>query len=272
MKVSSKAPLLRIAVLFAVPQELGPFARRLSPSAVPPPKLPGARCGQLGGCEVMCLAGGMGSQRAAAAAEALLRTWKPDLLVMAGVAGALSPDLAAADLVVADAILSGDEVLSPTEVPALAAGGYRTGALLSVDRVLVTAADKREARSPSPSQMGSRVPASRVGGGGVPLAVEMETASVARVAAAKGISWAAVRAVSDTADESLPLDFNRLRDANGDLPTSRVALAAISNPRAIPGLIRLGRNTDLATKALAEFLVRWIESRSREQSSLLASG
>ena len=182
---------------------------------------------------------------------------------MAGVAGALSPDLGVADVVVADAVLSGGEALTPTEVPSLPIGGYHTGALLSVDRVLVTANDKLKAaaehRTPNTEHQ-------------TPLAVEMETAVVARIAAAHGIPWAAVRAVSDTAAESLPLDFNRLRDANGDLPISRVALAAITNPAAIPGLIRLGRNTDLAAKVLAEFLARWIENRSREQSSRRQKG
>jgi adenosylhomocysteine nucleosidase len=234
-------------VLFAVPQELGPFAQRITPTAAPRPDLPMvAPRGRIGEYDVVCLAGGMGPKRAAAAAEALLRVWKPDLLIMAGVAGALSPELSVADLVVADAVLSGEEVLIPTEVLSLSGASYRTGPLLSLDRVLVTAEEKRAAVTGHPA----------------PLAVEMETAAVARVAAAIGVPWSAVRAVSDTAVEALPLDFNRLRGADGDLPTSRVALAAVSNPRSIPGLIRLGRNTNLAAKALAEFLAGWIESRS----------
>jgi adenosylhomocysteine nucleosidase len=43
------------------------------------------------------------------------------------------------------------------------------------------------------------------------LVVEMETAAVAQTAVAHELPWVAVRAVSDTADDDLALDFGRLR-------------------------------------------------------------
>jgi len=243
----------RIAILFAVAQELAPTARLLRPIAASPCRVARltTRHGTLGDRELLLVVGGMGQKRAGAAAEALLREWKPDLLVMAGVAGALSPELQVADVVVADAVTTGLEWLTPTVVPHLATDSHRTGSLLSIAHVLVTAEDKRNAvgtlpRRPTPTQPPT------------PLAVEMETAAVARAAIRHGVPWAAVRAVSDTAEESLPLDFNRLRTADGDLPTSRVALAAITSPASIPGLIRLGKNTGLAAEALSRYLERWI--------------
>jgi adenosylhomocysteine nucleosidase len=189
----------------------------------------------------------MGQKRAGTAAEAVLREWRPDLLVMAGVAGALAPDLSMADVIVADGIVAGHELHSPSLVPSVSTRSHHTGRLLSLDRVLVTADDKRVA-------LAALLHSS------APLAVEMETAAVAQVAACHGVPWAAIRAVSDTADESLPLDFNRLRSPDGDLPTARVALAALSSPTAIPGLIRLGKNTGLAAEAVARFLEHWISS------------
>ena len=87
-----------------------------------------------------------------------------------------------------------------------------------------------------------------------PVAVEMETAAAARIAAAAGIPWAAVRAISDSAGESLPLDFNTLRAPDGDLPVSRVALAALLRPSCVPGLLRLAKGTQVGAEALANCL------------------
>jgi nucleoside phosphorylase len=248
-------PYQRLAILFAVPQELGPAGRLLQPASTTPPNLGplAARQGRWRDHELLLVVGGMGQKRAGAAAEAIVRAWKPDLLVMAGVGGALAPDLQVADVIAADAVIAGDEVLRPTLIPALPSGSHRTGALLSLNHVLVSAEDKRRAVASLPHHATS-------GAQALPLAVEMETAAVARIASHHQVPWAAVRVVSDTASESLPLDFNRLRTPDGDLPTARVALAAITHPGAIPGLIRLGKNTSLAAEALARFLERWVSA------------
>lgn len=262
----------RIALLAAVWQELAPLARRLQRTHEPAPLL--ARCraalGRIGSVEVLLIAGGMGARRAESAAEALLTTWPPDLLTVTGVAGALHPDLAVGDLIVVDSVLAEDEVLvtTPAHVATFAPGApdvpLRQGSLLSLDRVLITAAEKHSAfhgEHPFPNTVptDARLGEHRAANARKrPIAVEMETAAAARVAIRHGVPWTAVRAISDRADESLPLDFNRLRNADGDLPTARVARAALAHPAAIAGLIRLGRNTNAAAEALARFLFAWI--------------
>jgi adenosylhomocysteine nucleosidase len=148
-------------------------------------------------------------------------------------------------VVVASAVLSETGTMAPANGLLPPSPGARFGSLLSLDRVLVSTGEKHQVRGIHPEP---------------PLAVEMETAAVARVADQFGVPWAAVRAVSDTADEALPVDFNRLRAADGDLPVSRVALYAATHPGCIPGLIRLGRNTNTAAEALARFLHRWVSS------------
>lgn len=290
-------PIRRIALLFAVRQELAPLVRRLRPSRASTPDLRHYPVffGELSGVETLVVAGGVGRRRAAEAAEELLGVWKPDLLVMTGVAGALDPSLEVGQVVVADAVFTEGPALLPDVMPgsrraaedrsvrgsqparndnsAFARGegsrGMRPGALLSLDRVLVTALEKRAAldearRAPGDgsSTSGSEfipTPNAQHPTPLLPLAVEMETAGVARVCAARGIAWAAVRGISDHADESLPMDFNRLREPDGDLSTARVALAALTQPASIPALLRLGRNTTLAAEALAGFLVDWLE-------------
>ncbi|MFN3650997.1 MAG: hypothetical protein ACK47B_15590 [Armatimonadota bacterium] len=235
----------RIAIQVAVPQELAPLRRLLGATAGPEGlRRWSAAAAQVGDREVLLLASGMGARRAAECAAAVLDHWRPDLLLPAGVAGALSATLRIGDLVVADAVLSGEEWLRASLVPKLTSKGAhtRSGGLLSQDQVLIDASEKRAA-AVEPL-----------------LAVEMETAAAARLAIEKGVAWAAVRAVSDTADESLPLDFNLLRDESGDLPTARVALAALRRPGSIPGLVRLGGNTSRAAAALAAALQGWLDA------------
>ena len=196
--------------------------------------------GSLESCEVWLAVAGMGAQRAAIAARTILNAWKPDLLLIAGVAGALAPELRVGDVVAArEVVTPRKEMTAPRVLPA-----PFTGRLLSLDQVLVSATEKQEAWAHY----------------GEPrlLAVEMETSAAAAVAEKQGVAWAALRAISDTAGEGLPLDFNRLRSRDGDLPTSRVALAAIRQPASIPGLIRLGGNTNRAAEALAAVIERWL--------------
>ncbi len=238
----------RIAILTAVRQELAPLARRLRPcrTAPPRPRYFFSLSGAVAGVEVVLCAGGVGPTRAAEATVEILDVWTPDLLLVAGVAGALDPALRIADIVAADQLLGPAPAPPPGTVPAPVGDlhSYHRGALLSLDRVLVSPDEKQAARA-------SALPA-------VPLAVEMETAGAVRIAVERSIPWAAVRAVSDTSADTLPLDFNRLRDPDGDLPTTRVAMAALAQPTSIAGLLRLGRNTSLAAEALAEFLIGWL--------------
>lgn len=229
-----------------------PLARRLRPLPKGAPtltRLPHAY-GEIAGTELLLAVGGVGRGRAEAAADQMLRQWKPDLILMAGVAGALAGILQLAELVVADRVYAETVTLRPDLVlPEALPGGIagRRGALLSSDRILVTVEEKRFARN---SRRSGRDPS--------PLAVEMETPGLAAAAKKHGIPWGAVRAVSDTSEEALPLDFNRFRGADGDLPVSRVALAAIANPLGIPGLIRLGGNTSTAAARLSEYVVAWV--------------
>jgi len=109
--------------------------------------------------------------------------------------------------------------------------------VLTLDRVAVTAAEKRALRE-------------RTGAG----AVDMESAAIARKAAEWGVNFRVVRAVSDTAADDLPLDFNSYRGAEGRFSRTRIALAALARPfAAVPALLRLDRNCRVAAESIGEF-------------------
>jgi adenosylhomocysteine nucleosidase len=149
-----------------------------------------------------------------------------DRVVSIGFCGALDPALRIGDIVVSG------------EVPEELGASFVQGDVLSVDRVAITAVEKGELRASTQAAV-----------------VEMESAAVARKAREWEMPFGCVRVVSDVADENLPLDFNRYRDADGRFSRTRIALAAMGHPfTVLPGLIRLDRNCRLAAERLGEFL------------------
>ena len=144
-------------------------------------------------------------------------------IVNTGFCGALDPALRIGDIVV-----WGD-------VPCKAR--FVTGEISSSDRVVVTVDEKRRLREKTGA-----------------IAAEMEAGAVKRIAEAWGVPFYCVRAVSDTANEDMPLDFNSYRDSAGRFSLPRIALAAVSRPfTRIPALKRLEANCNVASESLGAF-------------------
>jgi len=149
-----------------------------------------------------------------------------DGIVSTGLCGALDPALRVGDVVV-----SGNAHID-TRTP------FVRGAVHTIDHVAGTAAEKRTLRN----QTGA-------------IAVDMESAVVESKAAEWNVPYLCIRAVSDRAGDSLPLDFNRYRNARGDFSRSRIALAAIARPFTVmPQLMEFDRNCRRAVDALGDFL------------------
>ncbi|MEQ1884676.1 MAG: hypothetical protein ABL967_06415 [Bryobacteraceae bacterium] len=86
------------------------------------------------------------------------------------------------------------------------------------------------------------------------VAVEMEADAVKQKASEWGIPFGCVKVVSDTANQDMPLDFNRYRSPSGDFLRTRIALAAIARPFTVmPRLMELDRNCRKASTALGDF-------------------
>ncbi len=122
--------------------------------------------------------------------------------------------------------------------PSLAVADVFTGDLVTTDRVVTTAQEKAELRSSTGAS-----------------AVDMEAAAVAECANRRQIPFQAIRVVSDTAREDLPLDLNATRDATGHFSTMKILSAALRHPmRGIPGLVTLARNASKASESLGAYL------------------
>ena len=88
--------------------------------------------------------------------------------------------------------------------------------------------------------------------------VDMEAAAVARLARAKGIPFHCWKTVTDMATEDLP-DFNFFLDNEKQLRTGRLATYALTRPRYVTPLLRMGKNSRSGADALGQTLRRWID-------------
>lgn len=147
-------------------------------------------------------------------------------IISTGYCGGLDPKLRVGDIVVSE-----DTVMSSTRA-------FVRGAVNTRDRVAVTASEKSALREQSGA-----------------IAVDMEADAVRARAAALGIPYACIRVVSDTAEENMPLDFNRYREATGGFSRTRIAFAAMARPFSVmPALLEFDRRCQQASLALGDFL------------------
>lgn len=202
---------------------------------------------KFGGAEVGVLLTGVGRGRAARkVAEISFEACGPiDFVVSTGLAGGLRPEyrigqvLAAKNVLVAGA---NGRLPSSAHLMMLAreSGANAVDSFFSADHV-VTSADEKLAI------------------GALADVVEMESFDVLRWASDAGSPAVAVRSISDTSEEDMPVDMNRIFTADGEVSITRILCEVARRPRSIFGLIRLSRHSRLAAESLALFLNSYVQ-------------
>ena len=194
-----------------------------------------ARLAWLKGKPIVVVANGPGPALAGRATEIVRKHHELNGLVSTGFCGALNPALKPCDIFVATEVVGVAHALS---VPrSHSCERFKSGKLLSIDRVVSTAAEKADLR-----QTGAD-------------AVEMEAAAVALKAAEWNIPFYCIRVVTDTSAETFPLDFNDMRDADGRFSRTRIMAAALRRPGSVlPELLKLNKRCKDASQALGNFL------------------
>lgn len=181
-------------------------------------------------------AGGGGAKGAERAAEGLVAGGATALLSF-GLAGGLHPALQAGDLLIPATVVldretwAADPGLMARLGPATPGALY--GTLYGGGAVLATAADKAALHAHTGA-----------------VAVDLESAAVARVARRHGLPFAVLRAVCDPAGRDLPRAALVALDPDGRIGALRVGGAVLARPSDIPALIRLATDAARARRAL----------------------
>jgi adenosylhomocysteine nucleosidase len=180
--------------------------------------------------EAVVVAAGMGESRATLAVQAALALGPVDEIVSTGLAGACDPSLRAGS------------VLEATEVVDVRTGERYATAGDGVRTVLVTGAAIANVREKA-----------RLFTAYGAAAVEMEAATVARLALANGIRFRAIKAISDDYDFELG-SLGKFKTKHGHFHTRAFVLHTAVRPHHWAQTIRLGRHSKLALAALTGVL------------------
>ena len=185
-------------------------------------------------------AAGMGAQRVTLAVQAALRAVPATTLVSVGLAGAC-----------AESVRPGEVVEASTVVDArtgerFAASGDASEYVLVTSEAIAGVAEKARLAASYGAAM-----------------VDMEAATVARLAEARGLRFRAVKGISDAHDFEME-SLSRFADARGHFRTGAFAVHTAVRPWRWGGAMRLGRDSHRALGAMWGELRRMLEAEAGE--------
>ncbi len=172
--------------------------------------------GEICGKQVVVARGGVGKVFAALCTEAMILKYSPELIVNTGVGGALTADLSTGDIIIAEALCQYDMDTSPVGDPVGLISGINK-IYFETDRraveILLDAADERGLHARvGKVATGDKFVASKEQKEAITAlfdadVCEMEGAAVAHAAYVNNTPLAVVRAISDSADGGVTMDY-----------------------------------------------------------------
>lgn len=226
-----------IAILSALPEEQQGLLERLEDARSVSAAGRRFHEGQLAGVPVVLALSGIGKVAAAATTALLCERWRAGAIVFTGVAGGLGPGVQVGDLVVGTQFLQHDLDASPIfprwEVPGTGRSRFAVDAALAalLQRAvrgaeparrchagLIVSGDRFVSSAAESARLQAELPEA--------LAVEMEGAAVAQVAADFAVPLAVLRSISDRADDAAHVEFPKfLAEVAAPLATAVVMRA-----------------------------------------------
>jgi adenosylhomocysteine nucleosidase len=232
---------VKVAIVAALERELRPLVRRWP---VRRRSHEGREFQFFEGDAAVAVCGGIGAAAARRVAEAVIQLYQPELLISAGFAGALQPDVHVGDVLMPGRVIDSSDG-SRTDT------GIGEGTLVSFDSVANAEQKAKLARAYSAQ------------------AVDMEAAAVARAAAVHGVRFLACKAISDSRDFHMP-PVARFVTPDGEFHAAKFALHVALRPWLWPTAARLGRNSRLAADRLCRALAELCERQSKAPAPMLA--
>lgn len=227
--VAAAGPAKRTAILAALPRELEPLIRNWPVHSESRDEgFLVAECDR-----AIAVCAGMGAARVTLAMRLAESKGPLDRVISAGYAGALRAEIAASTLFWPSVVIDGYTGERYT-------CEQGSGTLVSTGHV-VHREEKRE--------MAVRWQADLV---------DMEAATVAKLAAERGLPFRTLRVVSDEAEEILP-ELNRFTDARGGFRETAFAAYVMMHPWLIPTAVRMGRHAAQSSQAMAQELRIFLE-------------
>lgn len=244
--VWKRAASLRVLVTFAVDPEFAAWRklRKFEQTAIGDLTVHQTQIGRAGVDVVMT---GMGPENARRAAETAMSV-PHTFCISSGFAGALRPEHKVGDILVAQAVGQIGKSKTIESAAGLVTRAQQDGAkyakiFLTSERVVGTIEEKARL-----APFGD--------------AVDMESFAVLSAAQERNLPAVAIRAISDSFDRDLPLDFGTAIDQKGRVIAGAIVREIVRHPVMVPALIRLGRESRTAAENLANFLEAYIEKAS----------
>ena len=186
------------------------------------------------GCEIVAVYGGMGREAAAAAFLKAMQDGRLDAVASIGWAGGLSAEVVPGTAYRMARVIDGNtgERYVTEDSP-----DQDTSTLVTMKRVVLRNEKRRVA-----DDFGADL-------------VDMEAATVARLARVHDIPFYCYKAVTDGVDESLP-DMNPFIGRDGRMKMAGFVGSVVARPKYWSALMRMGKNSAAGAVALAEAIER----------------
>ena len=221
-----------VAIVAALPREIAGVLRGAKPD--PALKLRGIYLYRVD--RAVIVAAGMGGARAALGVEAALQCGDVRMLVSAGLAGACMASICAGSVIGASTVVD-----------------VRTG-----ERFETSDGEQQNVLATAPQIASAREKARLAAAYGAAM-VDMEAATVARLAQAHGLGFRAIKAISDAHDFEMER-LARFATPEGQFRTAAFAFDTALRPGQWRSAMTLGRNSGGALRALADRLLSIIDA------------